>query len=551
VKTLTRILLLAAIAAALGVRLWGIDFGLPVTSSRPDEAILLREALRFFGGDYRPSLFNYPSLCMYVLHALFRVDAWLSVMLGRHASQAAFLGAARIDPSALILIARSLSAVLGAATVLVLHRWARSLYGERTALVAAWFLALAYLHVRESHFGVTDVPATFLLVCTLWCIERIRLRPTWPRYLAAGLCAGLASSTKYAGLFLAIPLLAEHLANPVDARGLWRRLSDPKLVLFGLAMLGAFAAGTPYALLELRHFWQDFSYESHHLMQGHAGIRNVGWLHHLSFTLLFGLGWSLLLAAVAGLVLALRADWRRALAWVAFPVLYFLIVGRGATTFARYLLPIVPSLCLAAAFTVTLVSRRSALGTLALAALVLWPSAARVIALDTRLARADTRLLAWQWLAQHATGGSTISQSSPMWGRVIFPPPLARLSAEVARGRSYNAEANAILAAQLEARRALGFPDLVDRPIEDGRLPEPPPDYVIVIESPLQPEPVPPQVAARVQQDYVLAASFPGGDADIPAARYDRQDAFYLPFSDFAGVERPGPNLAIYRAVAR
>ena len=82
-KRLTRTALLAAIAgAALGVRLWGIDFGLPMISSRPDEMTIVRQALRFFGGDYRPSLFNYPSLFPYALHALFLAYVALSVALG-------------------------------------------------------------------------------------------------------------------------------------------------------------------------------------------------------------------------------------------------------------------------------------------------------------------------------------------------------------------------------------------------------------------------------------------------------------------------------------
>jgi hypothetical protein len=28
---------------------------------------------------------------------------------------------------------------------------------------------------------------------------------------------------------------------------------------------------------------------------------------------------------------------------------------------------------------------------------------------------------------------------------------------------------------------------------------------------------------------------------------FDRQDAFYLPFSGFSGVDRPGPNLVVFK----
>ena len=32
-----------------------------------------------------------------------------------------------------------------------------------------------------------------------------------------------------------------------------------------------------------------------------------------------------------------------------------------------------------------------------------------------------------------------------------------------------------------------------------------------------------------------------------PRRVYDRQDAFFVPFAGFSGVERPGPNFTLYR----
>src|SRR5207245_2101204 len=53
---------------------------------------------------------------------------------------------------------------------------ARELFSRRVALVAAGFLAVAFLHVRDSHFGVTDVPVTFLTVCAFWAGVRCATR---------------------------------------------------------------------------------------------------------------------------------------------------------------------------------------------------------------------------------------------------------------------------------------------------------------------------------------------------------------------------------------
>src|SRR5207247_1628257 len=80
----------------------------------------------------------------------------------------------------------------------VLFAAARELFSRRAALLAALFLAVAFLHVRDSHFGVADVPMTFLIVCAFRVSVRCAVRGvTLARAALAGLLCGLAVSTKY------------------------------------------------------------------------------------------------------------------------------------------------------------------------------------------------------------------------------------------------------------------------------------------------------------------------------------------------------------------
>ena len=51
-------------------------------------------------------------------------------------------------------------------------------WGARTALLAAVMLAVMPLHVRESHYVLTDVPATFLVMLTLLLSLRAHERAT-------------------------------------------------------------------------------------------------------------------------------------------------------------------------------------------------------------------------------------------------------------------------------------------------------------------------------------------------------------------------------------
>ena len=111
------------------------------------------------------------------------------------------------DASPVFLTARLLSATAGVASVFVLFRVARRLFGERTALVAALFLALAFLHVRDSHFGVPDTMATlFVLVAFLFIVrfwETSRRRDL----VISAVAAGLAASTKYNAAIISLAAL--------------------------------------------------------------------------------------------------------------------------------------------------------------------------------------------------------------------------------------------------------------------------------------------------------------------------------------------------------
>lgn len=58
-------ILLLALAAFLRFR--GLDFGLPLAESRPDEMTIAYQAMKFGRGDLNPHSFNYPSLFKYLV----------------------------------------------------------------------------------------------------------------------------------------------------------------------------------------------------------------------------------------------------------------------------------------------------------------------------------------------------------------------------------------------------------------------------------------------------------------------------------------------------
>src|SRR3989442_3264397 len=159
-----------------------------------------------------------------------------------------------INGTPFFLMPRALSAVLETATVLIVYRIGRRLSGETTGVVAALFMALAFLHVRDSHFATTDVAMTFLLMLSISLLIDAHLSKRPRDFVIAGIVGGLAAATKYNALLLAAPLAMSYMVNLVDARDRRKALMDPRLLWFGVPFLMAFAAGVPFLLFDLPKF---------------------------------------------------------------------------------------------------------------------------------------------------------------------------------------------------------------------------------------------------------------------------------------------------------
>ena len=149
-------------------RLCGINFGLPHLNTRPDEGGIAAIVGGIYHGHFNPGTFNYPALFMLTIAATMR-------MLDAGGRLLQYLGVDSLEITATTSyrIARYLSASAGIASVLLIFRIGSRLFGRTTALAAAALLSLAFLHVRDSHFGVTDVPMTFMVLVAFLFIVRL------------------------------------------------------------------------------------------------------------------------------------------------------------------------------------------------------------------------------------------------------------------------------------------------------------------------------------------------------------------------------------------
>jgi 4-amino-4-deoxy-L-arabinose transferase-like glycosyltransferase len=510
------IVLVAAI-----VRFWGLAFGLPHTFARPDETIIIDVALAFLRGNFRPAFFDYPWLYMWSLAGLYLLYYVWGRTTGIFHSLADLVASWRVNWVPFFLLPRAMSAAFGIATVLVAFRIARRLWNDTTGLVAALFLALAFLHVRDSHFGTTDVMMTCLLVLSVSILLDAHLSKRRHVFVVAGLVGGLAAATKYNALLLVAPVTASYLVNVVEASDRRKAWLDPRLFLYGLPFLATFAIGVPFLLVDLPKFIDGMQLLRQSMESGSNGLDlGAGWLHHLEYSLRYGLGLPLLVAGLLGMAVVILREPRIGILLFSFPIVYFIVAGSISNLFFRYAIPLVPFLCLAAARLVTRFVRSEALVAVAAVLLVL-PSAISTLQFDRIISRTDNRVVVARWFDEHVPAGSSVLLSGSSYGYVQFN-----------RDKGYQA--------WLWDRKGQVFV------IEPGKRPATGrPEWILLQESPL-PSETQDIVTDYLTEGYSVAQAFPAfspSDAHV----YDLQDAFFAPFAGFRGVERPGPNYLLYR----
>ena len=561
----TRIWLAAILLLGLFLRFWGIQFGLPHPLTRPDEEFFVNSALLPLD-HFRPYDYVYPSLLRYILFFLYGLYFCIGKITGTFKTLYDFAMLYAVDRSAFYLIARALSAILGTACVYALFRLAKRFLSQSTALVSAFFLSVAYLHVRNSHFGVSDVVMTFFVVVAVTAIVALYQAKTLRSYCIAGIWAGLAFSIKYPAFVLVITGYCAHVMNVWPSiRKRPTVLVDKKIILFFILFALTFFLGTPFALIDCRHFLHGSiaAVRVTSVLGGTypASAPVLGWWYQLIFTLRYGLGGTLFIASLIGIFLFLRRDWRLAVIVLSFPVLNFLVFGSSFIVMSRYMVPLVPFLCLTAGITIEWLTSRIAypwrpwqplfvIGAAGAVAFVPLVNSAQVCSL---LAKTDTRILAASWFEQNAPAGSSVAQLIiNYYARLELRP-----SEEYLRHRLEKLEHTAFLTGfpklrikylldHIRKTKWRGFNewdyDFKTRQFKLGLVPQAGfPDYIAVID-----EELPPEEQALLRKQYRLVTKFASAAYDDPGRKEDIWDVFFIPYVGFRGIVRPGPTISIY-----
>src|SRR5262245_24286680 len=415
-----RLIITAILGVGALLRIWGVTFGLPHPEARPDETIVVITALGLLFAGLNPHFFVWPSLEFYVVATIYRIAWEIGHLQGLYPLKFDIFKAAAVNVSPFIMVPRALAVAAGVTTIWLVYKLADRLFDRLTALTAAFFLAIAFVHVRDSHFGVTDVVMTGLVVAAVLSLTRVAADPTrLKRWMLSGVLCGLAASTKYnGGVVLAAGLATAGVALTQSSS------NERKQILRGCAALVmttlvVFLCASPFVVIDWPHFSEALRFDFDVLGKGHGMALERGWVHHLTFSLWYGLGAPLLIAGLAGIPLLFAISWRRAVLLCTFPLLFYFVVGRGQSVFVRYSVPVVPFLCITAALSLVWIVRRFASAEIApkvvaAAAIAMSiPSIVRSVTFDRLIGETDTRVLAQEWIAAHVPADERVGQIPP------------------------------------------------------------------------------------------------------------------------------------------
>ena len=427
------VLIAVIVALAAWIRFWGIGWGLPYPY-HPDEGSILFHALAFGTGDLNPHWFRWPSLLMYFMFGMYGAYYLVGRAVGMFGAPVDLVRAYLADLTPFWLMGRAVSALAGVATVWVTYLFGRRAFGSAVGVSAALFLAVMFLHVRDSHYATPDVVTTFLVALSLLLALRAGASGRARDLVASGLLAGLAASAKYPGVLA--------LVGTVTAFALLVRQGRIRfwtLPAAGLASLFGFVAGTPYCLLSRSEFVRDVARQFSMVSQtGTAQEASSYWegLREIFVaTLGRGVGYPIVALAVVGALggtafvvgrgarfergspaASQHAASGRAIA-VAYAASVLLVMSLLTVKRSTYLTPALPAVAILAAVGVRRVVKAAArvapagggAFTVVLVSLAALATAVPAIRYDRALAEPDTRTRAKEWIEANLEPGTRIA----------------------------------------------------------------------------------------------------------------------------------------------
>ena len=378
---------------AFGLRVWSLGHGLPYSYNLDERAHFVPHAVSMTTGDLNPGYFINPPFLTYIL------AAWLSVIhLGGVEQWFAD------DAGAVFLAGRWISVFFGVGTVAATYFAGRAWFDKRVGLIAAAIIAVAFLPVFYSRLALNDGPGMLPCALALWASAVVLRTGSTKALLAGGAAVGLAASFKYSDGAVVIALVAAALLSPLSFKD-----AVKGLVFAGLIAVAAVIVTNPYLFADWGTFINDL--DRQRKFAGGPPLlgqpeRNGWWYYLTSST--WALGWFPgVLAVCGGIVLLVQRRYKEAVVLGGLVFLYWLYMGSQSRFYARWMLPLYPTLAVLAGYALAQVKHRVALAVAAAGFLL--ATAVPTVRNAIVMGREDTRSETRDWLVANVPQGTKVS----------------------------------------------------------------------------------------------------------------------------------------------
>lgn len=351
VTVLIRLLLFIIVLIAFGIRIWGVDFGLPYLyhPDEPNKVQIAQQILKT--GDLNPHYFLKPSFFIYLNTIIYFPYLLFENLHGPKITISSLepphmlgMGIGYTPQPRTVLIGRLLSVIIGVLSVISIYFFALNLFNSYPlSLLAAFLLAISPDNVIHSRYVTPDIYVVFFTILT--AISSFRLYKFGERkdYIFSAISVGLAASVKYnAGSVIIFPIVA-HLMR----RGI-KGITERHLYMIGIISVFTFLILNPYSLLDFPNFYKGVTFEASHYATGHAGMEGNSFFWYVNYLIdTYGL---LILLSIFGLILAIYKKDRDWIFVLSFPLAYFVFISSFKVRNDRTILPITPFLIIFAIY---------------------------------------------------------------------------------------------------------------------------------------------------------------------------------------------------------
>lgn len=288
-----------------------------------------------------PHFFAYGSLPLYLLKIM--------------ASSVSFINPIFSEYGGIHIIGRLISATADTGTVFLVYLLGTKLVGKRGGLFAASIYACSVFPIQVSHFYAVDSLLTFFMTFTVYLLVVYLEKRFLVIAFYAGIFFGMALATKISSAILIVSIVLALFYKPKKARHLVRQALSAITLLITAGLV--FVITQPYTLIDFRTFLQQTTLQSQ--MSNNAFlfpytlqyVGKIPYLYEFKNIIFWGQGLfiapiSFLGIASSFLVIKLGKD--KKIPLYIFLIIstgvYFMVFGKFAVGWMRYMLPIYPLL---------------------------------------------------------------------------------------------------------------------------------------------------------------------------------------------------------------